>query len=91
VRETGIAAGFSRDGNCCPGVDGMGQYTVCIEVTADFLAFSEAMGNDLITPLPEFKFPGLQVGDRWCVRRRAPRERSRTWVVQKSARPNCRN
>jgi uncharacterized protein len=42
-------------------------HTVCVEVTADFLAFSKARGNDLSTPRPEFGFPGLKPGDRWCL------------------------
>jgi len=60
--------GFYRDGFCRTGPGDYGLHTVCIEATADFLAFSRAMGNDLTTPIPEYEFPGLQPGDRWCLR-----------------------
>ena len=50
-----------------PGPKIVGLHTVCIEVTAEFLAFSKASGNDLSTPQPEFGFPGLEPGDRWCL------------------------
>jgi hypothetical protein len=59
--------GFWRDGYCRTGADDKGLHTVCAEMTADFLAFSLAQGNDLITPRPEFHFPGLKPGDRWCL------------------------
>jgi uncharacterized protein len=59
--------GFFRDGSCDTCAEDLGSHTVCAEMTADFLAFSEAAGNDLSTPRPEFGFPGLQPGDRWCV------------------------
>ncbi|MGB2932239.1 MAG: DUF2237 domain-containing protein [Methyloceanibacter sp.] len=59
--------GFYRSGCCHTGPDDHGLHTVCIEVTAAFLAFSKARGNDLSTPLPEFGFPGLEPGDRWCL------------------------
>ena len=45
----------------------MGLHLVCIEATAEFLKFSKAVGNDLSTPMPEYRFPGLQPGDRWCL------------------------
>jgi len=59
--------GFYRDG-CC-GTDGqdVGSHTVCAVVTADFLAHQQRVGNDLSTPRPEYSFPGLVPGDRWCV------------------------
>lgn len=59
--------GFFRDGSCntCP--EDIGQHTVCVEVTAEFLAYSRITGNDLSTPRPEWYFPGLRPGDRWCV------------------------
>lgn len=59
--------GFFRDGSCntCP--EDTGHHTVCAQVTAEFLEFSKARGNDLSTPRPEFQFPGLQPGDRWCL------------------------
>lgn len=59
--------GFYRDGCCNTGEDDFGVHTVCVEVTAEFLEFSKRMGNDLSTPHPEFQFPGLQPGDRWCL------------------------
>jgi uncharacterized protein (DUF2237 family) len=59
--------GFYRDGFCQTGPGDTGLHTVCVEVTAEFLAFSKARGNDLSTPVPEWEFPGLQPGDRWCL------------------------
>lgn len=60
-------AGFYRDGYCRTGPEDRGLHTVCTVMTADFLAFSQARGNDLNTPAPEFDFPGLKPGDRWCL------------------------
>lgn len=59
--------GFFRDGCCSTGPEDHGSHTVCTRVTAEFLAFSKKRGNDLSTPRPEFGFPGLQPGDRWCL------------------------
>ena len=59
--------GFYRSGCCHTGPEDVGLHTVCVEVTAEFLAFSKARGNDLSTPRPEFGFPGLEPGDRWCL------------------------
>ncbi len=59
--------GFYRSGCCQTGPEDVGIHTVCIEVSEDFLAFSKARGNDLSTPMPEFGFPGLEPGDRWCL------------------------
>jgi hypothetical protein len=59
--------GFYRTGCCETGSEDVGLHTVCIEATADFLAFSKARGNDLSTPRPEFGFAGLKPGDRWCI------------------------
>lgn len=59
--------GFYRDGCCSTGPEDMGSHTVCAVVTAEFLAHQQAVGNDLSTPRPEWRFPGLQPGDRWCV------------------------
>ncbi len=59
--------GFFRDGCCSTGDEDVGAHVVCVQVTADFLAFSQAHGNDLSTPHPEFGFAGLQPGDRWCL------------------------
>ncbi|WLD12315.1 DUF2237 family protein [Planctellipticum variicoloris] len=59
--------GFYRTGCCDTGADDLGLHIVCTEVTAEFLEFSQQRGNDLSTPMPEFGFPGLQPGDRWCL------------------------
>jgi uncharacterized protein len=59
--------GFFRDGCCNTGPEDLGLHVVCVEVTAEFLAFSKARGNNLSTPMPEYGFPGLQPGDRWCL------------------------
>ncbi|MCB1943543.1 MAG: DUF2237 domain-containing protein [Candidatus Accumulibacter sp.] len=59
--------GFFRDGCCNTSDDDFGSHTVCVVVTAEFLEFSRARGNDLSTPRREFGFPGLQAGDRWCL------------------------
>jgi len=59
--------GFFRDGCCNTGADDRGLHVVCAELTAEFLAFSLAQGNDLMTPRPEYGFPGLKPGDRWCL------------------------
>lgn len=59
--------GFYRDGNCMTGLEDRGLHTVCAVVTDEFLAFSKREGNDLITPMPVYNFPGLKAGDRWCL------------------------
>ena len=59
--------GFYRDGYCRTGPGDYGLHTVCIEATAEFLAFRRAAGNGLSTPIPQYQFPGLQPGDRWCL------------------------
>jgi hypothetical protein len=59
--------GFFRDGCCNTGPEDRGQHTVCVEMTAEFLAFSQMAGNDLSTPVAEYGFPGLKPGDRWCL------------------------
>jgi len=60
-------AGFYRDGCCNTGEEDLGSHTVCAEMTTAFLAYTKMQGNDLSRPRPEFGFPGLKVGDRWCV------------------------
>ena len=65
--STDPLTGFYRDGCCNTGPQDLGSHTVCAIVTAEFLAFSASQGNDLSTPRPEFHFPGLQPGDRWCL------------------------
>jgi uncharacterized protein len=64
---TDPVTGFYRDGCCSTGPDDLGSHTVCAVVTAEFLAHQQRVGNDLVTPRPEYRFPGLQPGDRWCV------------------------
>ena len=59
--------GFFRDGCCNTSEEDLGSHTVCVEVTREFLEFSRFRGNDLSTPVPEFGFPGLKSGDRWCL------------------------
>jgi uncharacterized protein (DUF2237 family) len=59
--------GWTRNGCCETDAQDMGSHTVCAVMTAEFLEFSRSRGNDLSTPRPEFGFPGLQPGDRWCL------------------------
>jgi uncharacterized protein (DUF2237 family) len=59
--------GFYRDGHCATGPEDLGSHTVCAVVSADFLQMQRDLGNDLSTPVPEYGFPGLKPGDRWCV------------------------
>ena len=59
--------GFFRDGCCNTNDDDIGSHTVCIEITTAFLEYSRFKGNELSTPVPEFGFPGLKQGDRWCL------------------------
>ncbi|MFW5706891.1 MAG: DUF2237 family protein [Bacteroidota bacterium] len=59
--------GYYRKGDCQTGPSDHGTHTVCARVTKEFLDFSRAMGNDLITPMPAYNFPGLKPGDYWCL------------------------
>lgn len=59
--------GFTRSGSCETAEQDTGSHTVCAQMTQAFLAFSQSKGNDLITPVPEFDFPGLEPGHRWCL------------------------
>src|SRR5271169_3994017 len=59
--------GFYRDGCCTSGPEDLGSHTICAVVTAEFLEHQRGIGNDLGTPMPQFGFPGLTPGDRWCV------------------------
>ena len=59
--------GFFRTGACAAGPDDVSRHLICCEMTAEFLAFSKSVGNDLSTPRPEMAFPGLNPGDRWCL------------------------
>ena len=59
--------GYFRDGSCRTDNEDIGTHTVCAVMTEDFLRFSSQMGNDLSTPIPYYKFPGLKEGDKWCL------------------------
>jgi uncharacterized protein len=59
--------GFYRDGLCRTGGQDFGSHVVCAQVTSEFLEFTKSLGNDLSTPVPDFNFPGLKPGDRWCL------------------------
>ena len=64
---TDPVTGFYRDGSCTCGPEDVGRHAVCAVMTAEFLEHQRLVGNDLVTPRPEWGFPGLQPGDRWCV------------------------
>ena len=64
---TDPVTGFYRDGYCTTGPEDRGSHTVCVVVTTEFLEHQRSVGNDLVTPRPEWRFPGLTPGDRWCV------------------------
>jgi uncharacterized protein (DUF2237 family) len=64
---TDPVTGFYRDGSCSCGPQDVGLHAVCTVMTAEFLAHQQSVGNDLSTPHPEWDFPGLRPGDRWCV------------------------
>ena len=59
--------GFHRDGCCSTGPEDVGLHTICAVVTTEFLEHQTGIGNDLTTPMPQYRFPGLVPGDRWCV------------------------
>lgn len=65
--STSPRTGFYRDGCCNTGADDVGIHVVCARVTREFLDFERERGNDLVTPVPDVRFPGLVPGDRWCV------------------------
>lgn len=65
--STRPVTGFYRDGCCNTGAEDLGLHTVCVVLTAEFLLFSKSRGNDLSTPMPQYGFPGLDPGDRWCL------------------------
>ncbi len=64
---TDPVTGFFRDGSCATGPQDAGSHTICAVVTAEFLEHQRSIGNDLSTPMPQYRFPGLVPGDRWCV------------------------
>ena len=82
---TDPVTGFFRDGCCRPDPRGMGSHLVCAVVTAEFLEHQQQIGNDLSTPMPQYGFPGLTPGDRWCVTvhnwRRAYEDGAASFVV----------
>jgi uncharacterized protein (DUF2237 family) len=65
--STAPMTGYFRDGACNTCAEDAGSHTVCAVMTAEFLAYSKYVGNDLSTPRPEYAFPGLKPGDRWCL------------------------
>jgi len=65
--STAPLTGFFRDGHCNTCAEDTGSHTVCAVMTAEFLAFSKYLGNDLSTPRPEYRFTGLKPGDQWCL------------------------
>jgi uncharacterized protein len=77
--------GFFRDGCCTTGPEDLGSHTICAVVTAEFLEHQRSIGNDLSTPVPQSRFPGLVPGDRWCVTAvnwlRAHRDGAAAYVV----------
>ncbi|MGB3300151.1 MAG: DUF2237 domain-containing protein [Phormidesmis sp.] len=64
---TAPMTGFYRDGTCQTGPQDIGVHVVCAQLTAAFLSYTKAQGNDLSTPRPEYNFPGLKPGDKWCL------------------------
>ena len=82
---TDPVTGYFRDGCCRPDPEGIGSHLVCAVVTADFLEHQVSIGNDLVTPMPHYGFPGLTPGDRWCVTvanwRRAYEDGAASFVV----------
>jgi uncharacterized protein len=64
---TDPVTGFYRDGCCSTGPEDLGSHTICSVMTEAFLAHQQSIGNDLSTPMPQYRFPGLNPGDRWCV------------------------
>ena len=87
--------GFYRDGTCHTGPQDRGSHTICAVVTAEFLEHQASIGNDLSTPRPEFRFPGLEPGDRWCVTAanwlRAHEEGAAAYVVLASTHERARD
>lgn len=75
---TDPVTGFYRDGCCSTGDEDLGSHTICAVMSAEFLAHQRSIGNDLSTPMPEYRFPGLVPGDRWCVT-------ARNWAVAYNA------
>ena len=87
--STDPLTGFYLDGCCRSGPEDLGRHTICAVVTAEFLEHQRLIGNDLLTPVPEYRFPGLRPGDRWCVTAlnwlRAHRDGAAAFVVLASS------
>ncbi len=85
--------GFYRDGCCTTGPEDRGSHTICAVVTAEFLEHQRSIGNDLVTPMPQYRFPGLSPGDRWCVTAvnwlRAHHDGAAAYVVLASTHEAC--
>jgi uncharacterized protein len=64
---TSPMTGFFRTGICATGPQDLGTHVVCAQITAEFLAYTKSQGNDLMTPVPAYNFPGLKPGDKWCL------------------------
>jgi uncharacterized protein (DUF2237 family) len=77
--------GFSRSGSCETGPSDLGSHNVCARVTKEYLEHSKSKGNDLVTPVPAFDFPGLKPGDRWCLCAARWREALRSGCAPKVA------
>ncbi len=90
---TDPVTGFYRDGCCTTGPEDLGSHTICAVVTAEFLEHQRSIGNDLVTPMPQFRFPGLVPGDRWCVTAanwlRAHHDGAAAYVVLASTHERC--
>ena len=67
VCSTAPLTGYFRDGCCNTNIEDKGLHTVCVVATEKFLTFSKLVGNDLSTPIPEYGFPGVQPGEKWCL------------------------
>ena len=67
VCSTDPMTGFYRDGSCNSGMDNPALHTICILATKSFLEYSKKVGNDLSTPMPEYGFPGVKAGEKWCL------------------------
>ena len=85
--------GFYRDGCCTTGPEDRGSHTICAVVTSEFLEHQRSIGNDLVTPMPQYRFPGLVPGDRWCVTAvnwlRAHHDGAAAYVVLASTHERC--
>lgn len=67
IAGTNPVTGYFRDGFCSTGNSDRGVHVIAATITDEFLQFSKSQGNDLITPLPQYNFPGLKAGDCWCL------------------------